>query len=149
MTRGSDYITANYGSGKICCLFEGGNGSVMDKNGRTLVSLSGVKCLVFEGKGGKDIREWEGGARRFTCGKELGVMFCPEPFSVVVYFKHKNIHAKFCAPGVFKGGGSVEVIQGKEDLFGDEARKRKERVEKVETSHGDFLSAIQAAVAGL
>jgi hypothetical protein len=156
VVRGPDYITATYGTGKIAVMFDRyGNGNIMDPSGKTVVSISPKKFLMFVDKKkgrGQDIMELDGnsGEKRVQLSQELAVAFTPAPLRIVVFFKCKNLHCKFMAPGLFQGGSSVEMLSGREDLFGDKEKVKKEKAEKdVYESNDDFLSAIQRAVAGL
>ena len=84
-----------------------------------------------------------------TLSKELAVTFPPNHLRINVFVKSKNCHCKFYAPNT-KNGSVVEVIQGKGDVLGQHDKKERKQKKKDEPmEHGDFLSAISAAVAGL
>jgi hypothetical protein len=147
-----------YNSGKVAVMFDqSGNGQVNYPDGKTVLSMSLNKCLLFKkAAGGKKgvaggIEELGAGSgeRKIKLSEELGVAFCAAPLKIEVYFRCKGVHCKFSAPGLFRSGSSVEVIKGKGDLFGEKDRLKVERKEQENLSHGDFLSAIQQAVAGL
>ena len=77
------------------------------------------------------------------------MQFHPNPLRIQIFVRSKGIHAKFYAPNA-KNGATAEVIEGKGDIWGETDRRvrpPKKRQEAME--HGEFLSAIQRAVAGL
>ena len=157
INREHDRIFSSYSSGKTAIMFDSsGNGSIYYPNGSTALSMSPHDCLLFKkvtggnAKGKFDIVPLtaSSGMSRITLNPGLGVDFCPSPLRIEVFFKSKNVHCKFVAPGT-EGGDVVVEIKKKADLFGTKDRpKKKEKVE-VSMEHGELLSAIQMAVAAL
>ncbi|GMI09057.1 hypothetical protein TrRE_jg4360 [Triparma retinervis] len=159
INRDSSRLTCTYSSGRVAVTFDDlGNGSVYYPDGKTALSLSPQECLFFrkvEGTQRTSKTKFDivplnssSGQVRIPLHQSVGVDFCASPLRIEVYFKVKNIHCKFVAPGT-EGGQVVVPIERKGDLFGERERVKKVKEEVVPLEHGDFLSAIQRAVAGL
>jgi len=159
VSRDTDRVTCSYVNGRVAVTFDSrGNGSVYYPDGKTALSMSTQECLWFKKVEGTqrtaktkfDIVPLNGssGVVRIPLNQSLGVDFCVSPLRIELYFKVKNVHCKFVAPGT-EGGAVVVGIEGKGDIWGekDRVKKVKKKVENLE--HGDLLSAIQRAVAEL
>ena len=77
------------------------------------------------------------------------MQFHPNPLRIQIFVRAKGVHAKFYAPNT-KNGSTVEVVTGKGDIWGERDRNERPKKKRQEAlEHGEFLSAIQMAVAGL
>jgi hypothetical protein len=159
VSRDPGRLTCTYTGGRVAVAFsDSGCGSVYYQDGKTALSLSPQECLHFRKVGGTgktsktkfDIVPLSAasGQVRIQLNKSLGVDFTASPMRIEVFFKVKNVHCKFVAPGT-EGGAVVVPIDNKGDLFGERERVEKVKEVRKPLEHGDFLSAIQRAVAGL
>ena len=149
VNREEDRVTAQYDNGKIAVMFDqSGNGSVNYPTGKTAISMSTKQCLQFAKDG--TISDASKKPVTIKLSDSLGVQFQASPFLVRIFFKCKNVHARFAAPYPIDGK-TVTVIQGKGDVFGKtNAPKKEKKIDPYENeSHETFLSAIANAVAGL